>query len=114
MLIKWDSDSNRYHIKLRQTNTSKVFVDDKRSKKLYKPSTKYLKALETLLKKELLLMMNKVFSSVDDTTVSNPLVSGLLSKYDFTESGKFDKLYNAATNFIKHWKSKMIFEVKDV
>ena len=37
-----------------------------------------------------------------------------LSKYNFTESDKFDKLYNASINFIKHWKSKMIFEANDV
>ena len=41
-------------------------------------------------------------------------VGGLLSKYGFTESDKFNKLYNASINFIKHWKSKMIFEINDV
>ena len=55
-----------------------------------------------------------MFSSLNDIAVSNPIVSGLLSKYNFTESEKFDKLYNASINFIRHWKSKMIFEVNDV
>ena len=113
MPIKWDSDAHRYYIKLRESNKTKIFVDDKRPPK-YKPSTKYLKALETLLKKRSPANDGKVFSSLNDTTVSNPLVSGLLSKYDFTETSKFDKLYNASINFIKHWKGKMLFEVNDV
>ena len=54
------------------------------------------------------------FSYLNNTTVSNPKVSGLLSKYNFTESDKFEKLYNASINFIRHWKSKMICEVNDV
>ena len=58
--------------------------------------------------------MIKIFSYLNDTTVSNPEVSGLLAKYNYTESEKFDKLYNASINFIKHWKSKMVFEVNDV
>ena len=56
----------------------------------------------------------RVFSFINDTTVSNPKVSALLSTYNFTDSDKFDKLYNASINFIKHWKSKMIFETNDV
>ena len=52
---------------------------------------------------------------MNNTTVSNPKVSGLLSKYNFTESDKFEKLFNASINFIRHWKSKKkIFEVNDV
>ena len=72
-----------------------------------------MKACETRLKKRSPANDKKVFSSLIDTTVSNPLVSGLLSKYEFTETNKFDKLYNASINFIKHWKGKMIFEVSD-
>jgi len=115
MTIKWDSDLNRYYIKLKESNKTKIFIDDKRSKRgVYKPSTKYLNALEKLLKKRTKANDKKVFSYLNDTSVSNPKVSGLLSKYNFTESDKFDKLYNASINFIKHWKSKMIFEVNDV
>ena len=109
-----ENDSNRYYIKLRESNKTKIFVDDKSSRKLYKPSSKYLKALEILFKKRTPANDKKVLSSLNDTTVSNPLVSGLLSKYDFTETNKFDKLYNASINFIKYWKSNMIFEVNDV
>jgi hypothetical protein len=61
MPIKWHSDVNRYYIKLKQFNKTKIF-DDKRSKKLYKPSSKYLKVLETL-KKRTLANDKKVFSS---------------------------------------------------
>ena len=42
------------------------------------------------------------------------MVSGILSKYDFTEKSEFDKLYKASINFVKHWKGEMIFEVNDV
>ena len=114
MAIKWDSDANRYYIKLKETNKTKIYVDDKRSKKIYKPSSRYLKALETLLKKRSPANDRKVFSSINDKTVADSQVGGLLSKYNFTESDKFNKLYNASINFIKHWKSKMIFEVNDV
>ena len=114
MPIKWDSDDHRYYIKLRESNKTKIFVDDKSSRKLYKPSSKYLKALEILFKKRTPANDKKVLSSLSYTTVSSPLVSGLLSKYDFTETSKFDKLYNASINFIKHWKTKTIFEVNDV
>ena len=54
MPIKWDNDSNRYYIKLKESNKTKILVDEKRSKK-YKPSTKYLDALETLLKMVLMI-----------------------------------------------------------
>ena len=114
MTIKWDSELNRYYIKPKESNKTKIFIGDKRSNRVYKPSTKQLNALEKLLKKRTHASDKKVFSYLNDTTVSNPMVSGLLSKYNFTESDKFDKLYNASINFIKHWKSKMIFEVNDV
>ena len=114
MPVKWDSDSNRYYIKLKETNKTKIFIDDKKSKKVFRPSTKYLNALEKLLKKRTLANDKEVFSYLNDKTVSNPKVSGLLSKYNFTESAKFDKLYNASINFTRHQKSKMIFEVNDI
>ena len=31
MPIKWDSDSNRYYIKLKESNKTEIFVDDNRS-----------------------------------------------------------------------------------
>ena len=113
-MIKWDSDVNRYYIKLKESNKTKIYVDDNRSKKLYKPSTKYLNTLEKLLKKRSVSNDKKVFSYLNDKTVSNSKVSGLLSKYNFTDSEKFEKLYNASINSIRHWKSKMIFDVNDV
>ena len=96
MAIKWDSDLNRYYIKLKETNKTKIYVDDNRSKKVYKPSTKYLNVLEKLLKKRSASNDKKVFSYLNDKTVSNSRVSGLLSKYNFTDSDKFEKLYNAS------------------
>ena len=48
MAIKWDSNADRYYIKTKETNKTKIYVDDKRSKKTYKPSARYLKTLENL------------------------------------------------------------------
>ena len=92
MTVKWDSGLNRYYIKLKETNKTKICVDDSRSKKVYKPSTRYVNALEKLLKKRTQATDKTVFSYLNNTTVSNPKVSGLLSKYNFTESDKFEKL----------------------
>ena len=114
MAIKWDSNADRYYIKTKETNKTKIYVDDKRSKKTYKPSARYLKTLENMLKKRSSANDKNVFSIINDKTLANLQVGGLLSKYNFTESDKFNKLYNASINFIKHWKSKMIFEVNDV
>ena len=38
MAIKWDSDLNRYYIKLKESNKTKLFVEDKRYRKGFKPS----------------------------------------------------------------------------
>ena len=114
MAIKWDSNADRYCIKTKETNKTKIYVDDKRSKKTYKPSARYLKTLENMLEKRSSTNDKKVFSIINDKTLANLQVGGLLSKYNFTESDKFNKLNNASINFIKHWKSKMICEVNDV
>ena len=55
-----------------------------------------------------------IFSIIHDNTVSNANVGALRSKYDCTEVEQFNKLYNASTNVLKHWKSKMIFEIQHV
>ena len=135
MAIKWDNDANRYFIKL-TPNSKKIYINDGRSKK-FKPSKAYIKALEKQLKtkskiKEKIEKLKKntktkqklqqdmkdidktIFSIINDKTVSTTDVGALLSKYDFTEVEKFNKLYNASINFVKHWKSKMIFEIQNV
>ena len=61
MTVKWDSGLNRYYIKLKETNKTKIFVDDSRSKKVYKPSTRYVNALEKLLKNRTQSNDNMVF-----------------------------------------------------
>ena len=61
MPINRESDSNIYHIKLQETNKTKIYVDDTRSKKAYKPSTKSLYALENLLKRKHQLMLIRYF-----------------------------------------------------
>ena len=104
MVIKWDNQTDRYYIKLEPTNRTKQNVDVQRSKKQYKPSTRYLKTLEDLLKNRSPANHRKLFSFINDETVSNIQVGGLLSKYNFTESDKFNKLYNASINFVRHWK----------
>ena len=114
MVIKWDEQNERYFIYLGKNNKNKIFIDDKRSRKMFKPSVKYLSILEDLLKNRSPTQDRKIFSFINDKTINDPKVSGLLSKYNFTESTKFDKLYNASINFVKHWKTKMIFEVNDV
>ena len=55
-----------------------------------------------------------IFSIINDKTVSNTVIGALLSKYDFTEVDNFNELYNASINFVKHWTSKMIFEIQNV
>ena len=62
MAIKWDSNADRYYIKTKETNKTKIYVDDKRSKKTYKPSARYLKTLENLLKKRSSANDKKVFN----------------------------------------------------
>ncbi len=116
MTLKWEDETTRYYIKLNPKKKAKLYIVDNRSTKIYKPSTQYLKALQDLLKVNNRTQTEdrKIYSFLNDTTVSNIQVSGLLSKYKFTESDKFTKLYNAPTQFIKHWKSKMIFEINDV
>ena len=61
MTVKWDSGLNRYYIKLKETNKTKILVDDSRSKKVYKPSTRYVNALEKLLKNRTQANDNMVF-----------------------------------------------------
>ena len=56
----------------------------KRSKKKYKPSSRYLKVLEKLLGKRSLANDRNVFSTINDKTVADSQVGGLLSKYNFT------------------------------
>ena len=107
MVIKWDDQKDRYFIHLGKNNKNKIFVDDKRSKNKYKPSLKYLRVLEDLLKNRSPGQDRKIFSFINDKTVKDINVSGLLSKYNFTESAKFDKLYNASINFVKHWKNDL-------
>ena len=80
MVIKWDSQTDRYYIKFEPTNKTKIFVDDQRSKKLYKPSTRYLNTLGDLLKKRSPANDRKLFSFINDKTVSNIQVGALLSK----------------------------------
>ena len=66
------------------------------------------------LKVELVENNREIFKIINDKTVSDTQVGALLSKYNFTEKAKFDKLYNASINAIKFWKSKMIFEIQNV
>ena len=113
MAIKWDSETERYYIITNPKSKTKIYVNDNRSK-VYKPSTKYLNELEKLLKNRSPTNDIKLFTFLNDKTVSNVKVGALLSKYKFTESDKFNKLYNASINFIKNWKTKMIFEIKNV
>ena len=61
MTVKWDSGLNRYYIKLKETNKTKICVDDSRSKQVYKPSTRYLNAWEKLLKNRTQANAKKVF-----------------------------------------------------
>ena len=35
MPIKWDRDSNRHYVKLKESTKTKIFVDDKRSKNIH-------------------------------------------------------------------------------
>ena len=115
MAIKWDSEVERYYIitNPKSKSKTKIYVNDNRSK-VYKPSTKYLNELEKLLKNRSPTNDIKLFTFLNDQTVSNVKVGALLSKYKFAESDKFNKLYNASINFIKNWKTKMIFEIQNV
>ena len=56
MVIKWDKKEERYYI---QPNKAKIYIDDTRSSE-YKPSQKYLKSLEKLLKED-----NKLKERID-------------------------------------------------
>ena len=105
----WDTESERYYIKLKPKSKTKIYINDARSKKTFKPSSKYLNALEDLIKKRNATNDKKVFSFINDKTITHPAVNVLLTKYRFTETEKFNKLYNASINFIKNWKSKMFF-----
>ena len=64
MVIKWDSDANRYYIQLKPTSKTKIYINDNRSKKIFKPSAQYLKELEKLLKKRTPANDRKVFSKL--------------------------------------------------
>ena len=55
MAIKWDSEAGRYYIITNSKSKTKIYINDARNKKAYKPSTKYLNELEKLLKKGHLL-----------------------------------------------------------
>merc|ERR1712078_812933 len=79
-----------------------------------KTNTEKRKEKKKESKEELISNDREIFKIINDKTVSNSQVGALLSKYNFTEKAKFDKLYNASINFIKNWKSKMIFEIQDV
>jgi hypothetical protein len=57
----WDVESERYYIKLTPKSKVKTYINDARSKKKFKPSAKYLKAIEDLLKKETLRMIRRCF-----------------------------------------------------
>ena len=50
MAIKWDSEAGRYYIITNSKNKIKIYLNDARSEKEYKPSTKYLNELEKLFK----------------------------------------------------------------
>ena len=62
MVIKWDTYVKRYYTKI--GNNPKVYINDARNKRQFKPNTIYLKELEKLLKQEMLKMIKNV-SNID-------------------------------------------------